>query len=189
MERNEAIARVAEAAIEGIYKISNDAIHLLGGTAFGEAVVEAARSPESTMTLASTGEKRPRGRPRKTYASVSVAVPVIEPQPTNQIGYEAEIKVGSDTPADYDEMDVYHSDTFNLEERAFPMFEDNWFANNLDEARKYCRELLSERITEIGTDATRKEIMDMTGRAKVSDFDAEACMKFYRAVTRAIVNV
>ena len=189
MDRNEAIARIAETAIEGIYKISNDAIHLLGGVAFGDAVVEAARSPESTLTLASTGEKRPRGRPRKTDASASVAVPVIEPQPTNQIDYEAESKVGGDTPAECDEMDAYHSDTFNLEERAFPMFEDGWFAANLEEARKYCRELLSARISEIGTDATRKEIVDTTGRVKVSDFDAEACMKFYRAVTRAIVNV
>ena len=177
MDRNEAIARIAETAIEGIYKISNDAIHLLGGVAFGDAVVEAARSPESTLTLASTGEKRPRGRPRKTDASASVAVPVIEPQPT-----EAEA-------TECDEMDAYHSDTFNVDERAFPMFPDEWFAANLEEAHRYCRELVSARIAEIGTDATRKEIVDFTGRVKVSDFDAEACMKFYRAVTRAIVNV
>ena len=88
-----------------------------------------------------------------------------------------------------DEMDAYHSDTFNVDERAFPMFPDEWFAANLEEAHRYCRELVSARIAEIGTDATRKEIVDVTGRVKVSDFDAEACMKFYRAVTRAIVNV
>lgn len=189
MDRNEAIARIAETAIEGIYKISNDAIHLLGGMAFGDVVVEAARSPESTLTHASTGEKRPRGRPRKTDASSSVAEPTVEPQPTNEIDYEAGTKVGDSTPADYDEMDVYHTETFNLEERGFPMFPDEWFVSNLEEARKYCRELLSARISEIGTDATRKEITDTTGRMKVSDFDAEACMKFYRAITRAIVNV
>jgi len=177
MDRNEAIARIAETAIEGIYKISNDAIQLLGGVAFGDAVVEAARSPESTLTHASTGERRPRGRPRKTDASASVAVPVIEPQPTEAAVTEC------------DEMDAYHSDTFNVDERAFPMFPDEWFAANLEEAHRYCRDLVSARISEIGTDATRKEIVDTTGRVKVSDFDAEACMKFYRAVTRAIVNV
>ena len=177
MDRNEAIARIAETAIEGIYKISNDAIHLLGDVAFGDAVVESARSPESTLTLASTGEKRPRGRPRKTDASASVAVPVIETQPTEAAATEC------------DEMDAYHSDTFNVDERAFPMFPDEWFAANLEEAHRYCRDLVSTRISEIGTDATRKEIVDFTGRVKVSDFDAEACMKFYRAVTRAIVNV
>lgn len=180
MDRNEAIARIAETAIEGIYKISNDAIHLLGGVAFGDATVEGARSPESTLTLASTGEKRPRGRPRKTDASASVAVPVIEHQPS---------KEEAATATECDEMDAYHSDTFNVDERAFPMFPDEWFAANLEEAHRYCRELVSARISEIGTDATRKEIVDFTGRVKVSDFDAEACMKFYRAVTRAIVNV
>lgn len=180
MDRNEAIARIAETAIDGIYKISNDAIHLLGGVSLGEAVVEAARIPESTLTLASTGEKRPRGRPRKTDASTVVSVAVEEPQPTEEATLTAEIT---------DEMDAYHSDKFDVEERAFPMFEDGWFAANLEEARKYCRELLSARISEIGTDATRKEIVDTTGRVKVSDFDGEACMKFYRAVTRAIVNV
>lgn len=188
MDRNEAIARIAETAIEGIYKISNDAIHLLGGVSLGEAVVGVVSQPESTLTLASTGEKRPRGRPRKTDASTSVSAPIIEPQSDNEIDYEAEIKVGGDTPAECDEMDAYHSDKFDVEERAFPMFEDGWFAANLEEARKYCRELLSARISEIGTDATRKEIVDTTGRVKVSDFDGEACMKFYRAVTRAIVN-
>lgn len=177
MDRNEAIARIAETAIEGIYKISNDAIQLLGGVAFGDAVVEAARSPESTLTHASTGEKRPRGRPRKTDASSSVAEPIAEPQPTEAAATEC------------DEMDAYHSDTFNVDERAFPMFPDGWFAANLEEAHRYCRDLVSARISEIGTDATRKEIVDTTGRVKVSDFDAEACMKFYRAVTRAIVNV
>ena len=105
---------------------------------------------------------------------------VEEPQPTEE---------GTPTAEITDEMDAYHSDKFDVEERAFPMFEDGWFAANLEEARKYCRELLSARISEIGTDATRKEIVDTTGRAKVSDFDGEACMKFYRAVTRAIVNV
>ena len=180
MDRNEAIARIAETAIEGIYKISNDAIHLLGGVAFGDATVEGARNPESTLTLASTGEKRPRGRPRKTDASASVAVPVIEPQPS---------KEEAATATECDDMDAYHSDTFNVDERAFPMFPDEWFAANLEEAHRYCRELVSARISEIGTDATRKEIVDVTGRVKVSDFDAEACMKFYRAVTRAIVNV
>ena len=180
MDRNEAIALIAETAIEGIYKISNDAIHLLGGVSLGEAVVEAARIPESTLTLASTGEKRPRGRPRKTDASTAVDVVVEELQPTEDATPTAEIT---------DEMDAYHSDKFDVEERAFPMFEDGWFAANLEEARKYCRELLSARISEIGTDATRKEIVDTTGRVKVSDFDGEACMKFYRAVTRAIVNV
>lgn len=173
MDRNEAIAQIAEAAIEGIYKISNDAIHLLGGVGLGEA------EPESTLTLASSAEKRPRGRPRKTDASTVVSVAVVEPQQT-EVTEEA---------ADDQAMDVYHSETFDVEERAFPMFEDKWFSDNLDEARKYCRELLSARIAEIGVDATRKELVDTTGRVKVADFDGEACMKFYRAVTRAIVNV
>ena len=74
MNRNEAIASIAETAIEGIYKISNDAIHLLGGVSLEEDTVE------NTTTVASTGEKRPRGRPRKTDASTVVSVAVVEPQ-------------------------------------------------------------------------------------------------------------
>lgn len=173
MNRNEAIARIAETAIEGIYKISNDAIHLLGGVSLEEDTVE------NTTTVASTGEKRPRGRPRKTDASTVVSVAVVEPQ---------QIEIVEEA-ADCQEMDVYHSDTFNVEERAFPMFSDEWFVKNIEEARKYCRDLLSARLSEIGPDATRKEIADNTQMARVSDFDAQACMKYYRAITRAIVNV
>ena len=176
MDRNEAIARIAETAIEGIYKISNDAIQLLGGVSLGDT------EPENVQTLASSTEKRPRGRPRKTDASTIVSVATVEPQAPQKPEIIEEA-------ADYQAMDVYHSETFNVEERAFPMFEDKWFSDNLEEARNYCRKLLSARISEIGTDATRKEIVDVTGRVKVSDFDAEACKKFYRAATRAIVNV
>ena len=174
MDRNEAIAQIVENAIEGICKISNDAIHLLGGVSLGEAVVDVASLPESTLTLASTAEKRPRGRPRKTDTPTLVSGALEEPQPDAEVTYET---------------DDNQSDTFDLDERAFPAFPDEWFAANLEEARKYCRELTSARIGEIGTDATRKEIVDTTGRAKVSDFDADACMKFYRTVTKAIVNV
>lgn len=174
MDRNEAIAQIVENAIEGICKISNDAIHLLGGISLGEAVVDVASLPESTLTLASTAEKRPRGRPRKTDASTAVDVMVEEPQP------DAEIT---------DEAEGDQSDTDTSDDVAFPAFPDEWFAANLEEARKYCRELTSARIGEIGTDATRKEIVDFTGRVKVSDFDAEACMKFYRTVKKAMKNV
>ena len=173
MDRNEAIAQIVENAIEGICKISNDAIHLLGGVSLGEAVVDVASLPESTLTLASTAEKRPRGRPRKTDAPTPVSVAFEEPQPDAEITDEAEgDQSDTDTPDD-----------------SFPAFPDEWFAANLEEARKYCRELTSARIGEIGTDATRKEIVDFTGRVKVSDFDAEACMKFYRTVTKAMKNV
>jgi hypothetical protein len=91
--------------------------------------------------------------------------------------------------ADCQEMDAYHSDTFNVEERDFPMFPDEWFAKNVEQGRKYCRDLLSARLSEIGPDATRKEIADNTQMARVSDFDAQACMKYYRAITRVIINV
>ena len=173
MNRNEAIARIAETAIEGIYKISNDAIHLLGGVSLEEDTVE------NTTTVASTGEKRPRGRPRKTDASTVVSVAVVEPQ---------QIEIVEEA-ADCQEMDAYHSDTFNVEERDFPMFPDEWFVKNAEQGRKYCRDLLSARLSEIGPDATRKEIADNTQMARVSDFDAQACMKYYRAITRAIINV
>jgi hypothetical protein len=173
MDRNEAIARIAETAIEGIYKISNDAIHLLAGVSLEEDTVE------NTTTVASTGEKRPRGRPRKTDASTVVSVAIVEPQ---------QIEIVEEA-ADCQEMDAYHSDTFNVEERDFPMFPDEWFAKNVEQGRKYCRDLLSARLSEIGPDATRKEIADNTQMARVSDFDAQACMKYYRAITRAIINV
>lgn len=173
MDRNEAIAQIVENAIEGICKISNDAIHLLGGVSLGEAVISVASLPESTLTLASTTEKRPRGRPRKTDAPTLVSVALEEPQPDVEITDEAEgDQSDTDTPDD-----------------SFPAFPDEWFAANLEEARKYCRELTSARIGEIGTDATRKEIVDFTGRVKVSDFDAEACMKFYRTVKKAMKDV
>jgi hypothetical protein len=44
-------------------------------------------------------------------------------------------------------------------------------------------------MAEIGPDETRKEVLTTTQKGRVSDFDAEACAKFYRAITRAIVNV
>jgi hypothetical protein len=172
MDRNEAIAHIAEAAIAGIAMTAENAIKLLDGGSFAEAIVATATEASTVQTVASTGEKRPRGRPRKTEASVAVHVPLEAQQPT-----------------EYDEMDVYHSDTFNVEERAFPMFPDEWFVKNIEEARKYCRDLLSARLSEIGPDATRKEIADNTQMARVSDFDAQACMKYYRAITRAIVDV
>jgi len=86
-------------------------------------------------------------------------------------------------------MDVYHADKFDVEERAFPVYPDSWFAENLEEARNHCRALLSARMAEIGPDETRKEVLTTTQKGRVSDFDAEACAKFYRAITRAIVNV
>jgi hypothetical protein len=173
MDRNEAIALIAETAIKGIHRISNDAIHLLAGVSLEEDTVE------NTTTVASTGEKRPRGRPRKTDASTVVSVAVVEPQ---------QIEIVEEA-ADCQEMDAYHSDTFNVEERDFPMFPDEWFAKNVEQGRKYCRDLLSARLSEIGPDATRKEIADNTQMARVSDFDAQACMKYYRAITRVIINV
>jgi len=182
MDRNEAIAHIAEAAIAGITIISENAIKLLDGGSFAEAIVATATEASTTQTAASTGEKRPRGRPRKAEA------PAPEPAPTVEEESVAE-EVPITATIEADEMDVYHADKFDVEERAFPVYPDSWFAENLEEARNHCRALLSARMAEIGPDETRKEVLTTTQKGRVSDFDAEACAKFYRAITRAIVNV
>ena len=184
MDRNEAIAHIAEAAIAGITIISENAIKLLDGGSFAEAIVATATEANTAQTVASTGEKRPRGRPRKAEAPAPEPTPAPEPEPTTEVVVEAE-----EAGAGADEMDVYHADKFDVEERAFPVYPDSWFAENLEEARNHCRALLSARMAEIGPDETRKEVLTTTQKGRVSDFDAEACAKFYRAITRAIVNV
>jgi hypothetical protein len=176
MDRNQAIAHIAEAAITGITLISENAIKLLDGGSFAEAIVATATEASTAQTTASTGEKRPRGRPRKTEAPAPAPEAVAEDE-AEEAGAEA------------DEMDVYHADKFDVQERAFPVYPDSWFAENLEEARNHCRALLSARMAEIGPDETRKEVLTTTQKGRVSDFDAEACAKFYRAITRAIVNV
>jgi hypothetical protein len=181
MDRNEAIAQIAEAAIAGIAMTAENAIKLLDGGSFADAIVATATEASMVQTVASTGEKRPRGRPRKTEGPA----PTSEPEPTTEAAAEAEEAAA----AEADEMDVYHADKFDVEERAFPVYPDSWFAENLEEARNHCRALLSARMAEIGPDETRKEVLTTTQKGRVSDFDAEACAKFYRAITRAIVNV
>ena len=182
MDRNEAIAHIAEAAIAGITIISENAIKLLDGGSFADAIVATATEASTTQTVASTGEKRPRGRPRKAEAPVPETAPTIEEESVVE-----EVPIAAIIEAD--EMDVYHADKFDVEERAFPVYPDSWFAENLEEARDHCRALLSARMAEIGPDETRKEVLTTTQKGRVSDFDAEACAKFYRAITRAIVNV
>jgi hypothetical protein len=184
MDRNEAIAHIAEAAIAGITIISENAIKLLDGGGFTEAIVATATEASTVQTVASTGEKRPRGRPRKAEAPAPASEHTPEPEPITEVVAENE-----EATIEADEMDVYHADKFDVEERAFPVYPDSWFAENLEEARNHCRALLSARMAEIGPDETRKEVLTTTQKGRVSDFDAEACAKFYRAITRAIVNV
>jgi hypothetical protein len=186
MDRNEAIAHIAEAAIAGITIISENAIKLLDGGSFAEAIAATATEASTMQTVASTGEKRPRGRPRKAEgpAPEITPTPEPEPEPTTEV-----VAHNEETAIEADEMDVYHADKFDVEERAFPVYPDSWFAENLEEARNHCRALLSARMAEIGPDETRKEVLTTTQKGRVSDFDAEACAKFYRAITRAIVNV
>ena len=186
MDRNEAIAQIAEAAIAGIAMTAENAIKLLDGGSFTDAITATATEASTAQTVASTGEKRPRGRPRKAEgpAPEITPTPEPEPEPTTEV-----VAHNEETAIEADEMDVYHADKFDVEERAFPVYPDSWFAENLEEARNHCRALLSARMAEIGPDETRKEVLTTTQKGRVSDFDAEACAKFYRAITRAIVNV
>lgn len=209
MHKNEAIAQVAEKAMMQIFDIAQFAIsricedevpliELMTQTSFSEVAARANANEikesldalkHETAALQAETEKQKR-KPRVPKVSEPTQTTEIVPEDTksaeafseNESDPFAGITIGD--PEDANESPPIEGTTAVLEHddnSEFPDHPDAWFAEDLERAKNECRALLAKMMAKAGPNETRKNLTDTTGKSRATDFDADDCMKFYRA--------
>jgi hypothetical protein len=72
-------------------------------------------------------------------------------------------------------------EVFDLSEVGAGTLPDSYFTETpIEEIRTMIRERLSERLAKVGQETVRNEIKEFTNKIRVTDFDANDCLKAYR---------
>lgn len=204
MDHNQAIASIASAAIAQIRQVAIEAIQATSYSDGGDQTEVASYvSDESLAKLAqhvkvnppSDVRERPRrGRPRlgPTQPAAPEVTTAVTLTPASTQGEEVEIEI---TDAEVEEATAVEAeaaaeaeadvspDDFDPEAGHYPPLSDKWFADNIDDARTLCRRIASLRLSALGAVDAKKEIMEITKRPRVTDFNADDCATYYRATT------
>lgn len=198
MHKNEAISNVASKAMEQIFDIAQFAISRITDGAVGDiepmlqtSFTEVAKRAAALDALAKNDadevvatEKRTR-KPRTPKTTNDVVLDTITGSENDFVEENEVVEVEPEVEADTSFLGVSAQDAEpDLEQddnSDFPNHPDSWFVADVERARNACRSLLAKVVSKDGTEAARKSIMDTVGKPRVTDFNAEDCMEFYRA--------
>jgi len=180
MHKNEAIARVAEQAMEQIFDIAQYAISQITDGEVSDIQPMVQTKFVEVMERAEQTEK-PARKPRTTKPKE------IEPDPVaanDFVDEQKEIEPEPDSTKDYEAPPFFAVSESDADEGddnpEFPNHPDDWFEEDVERARNLCRALLAKMMASSGPNETRKNLTETTGKSRATDFDAEDCMKFYR---------
>lgn len=175
MNQHEAVAAITENAIRHIREFALDAIKTVV-TLSPTAEEEIQKQLTMVVEDKSSQVARPRGRPRNTDIRVETPVSVAVQAPIFLTSNEAETK--------------QEATVFSIADKSFPAYDVSWFTENLEQGREICRALTSTRLQMVGGDVNiaKKEMMDVTNRGAVKDFDGEACSNYYNFITVMLKN-
>lgn len=178
MNQHEAVAAITENAIRHIREFALDAIKTVV-TLSPTAEEEIQKQLTMVVEEKSSQVARPRGRPRNTDARVETPVSVAVKAPISLTSNKVE------TEETEEEVTV-----FSIADKSFPTYGVVWFTENLEQGREICRALTSTRLQMVGGDVNiaKKEMMDVTNRGAVKDFDGKACFDYYNFITVMLKN-
>jgi hypothetical protein len=182
MHKNEAIARVAEQAMEQIFDIAQYAISQITDGEVSD--IQPLVQPHFQEIVKGHAPVQEHIKGRKTRTPKPKE---IEPDPVaanDFVDEQKEIEPEPNSTKDYEAppfLAVSESDADEGDDNTeFPNHPDDWFGEDVERARNLCRALLAKMMASSGPNETRKNLTETTGKSRATDFDAEDCMKFYR---------